>query len=159
MKVDSLFDVLGVGLSKLQNIMCFLIRRIKEDRRFSFNNSVYEERKHHVLVASAAKGCCKILGLSCRWQYQSSWVYFNLRIWRLHQWLLWSQEVVDGLTLVMGAHFCRRTVHASCPHPAKRGCSQGLREASVAEEAWEADIHLSQNWKLINTASYIQILF
>lgn len=40
--------------------------------------------------------------------------------------------------------------------PSQEGLFSG---ASVAEEAWEADIHLSQNWKLINTASYIQILF
>lgn len=51
--------------------------------------------------------------------------------------------------LEMGAHFCRRTVHASCAHPgmAERGCSQVLRDPSGAE-VWEADSPLSQNIQL-----------
>lgn len=112
------------------------------------STTVCMKRKHHVLVASTAKGCCKILCLSCSWRYHSSWVYFNLRfggctsVTPVKSGSGWWVGPGDGSPFLQekdGAHFL------STPRQSQEGPFSGAERSLCSEEVWEADIHLFQN--------------
>lgn len=155
-KVDSLFWCIWCG--PLKNIMCFLIliRRLKKIRRSSFNNFVYK-RGSLCSGASTAKGCSKILCPSCSWQYPSSWVYFNLRIWRLHQcdscevrkwWMGWPGDGSPFLQKDSACFLCT-------PRHGWEGLFSGAEGSqwSWGLGSWHPPVSKH------TTGSYIQILF